>query len=63
MGNIGNPILSEKKIDISTIFVVEASSYQLEYSSYFKSKYSAILNISPDHLERHKNYKNYKIKD
>src|SRR5210317_2411886 len=59
VGNIGNPILSEKKIDISTIFVVEASSYQLEYSSYFKSKYSAILNISPDHLERHKNYKNY----
>ena len=32
VGNIGNPILSEKKINKSTIFVIEASSYQLEYS-------------------------------
>jgi len=59
VGNIGNPILNEKKINKSTIFVIEASSYQLEYSKYFKSKYSIILNISPDHLERHKTLSNY----
>ena len=59
VGNIGNPILNEKKIDKSTIFVIEASSYQLEYSKYFKSKYSVILNISPDHIERHKTLSNY----
>ena len=59
VGNIGNPILNEKKINKSTIFVIEASSYQLEYSKYFKSKYSVILNISPDHLERHKTLSNY----
>ena len=59
IGNIGNPALSEKKITKKTIFVIEASSYQLEYSQIFTSKYSAILNISPDHLERHKNLKNY----
>ena len=59
VGNIGNPILNEKKIDKSTIFVIEASSYQLQYSKYFKSKYSVILNISPDHLERHKTLSNY----
>ena len=58
-GNIGNPILAEKKINDKTIFVVEASSYQLAYSKYFKSRFSAILNISPDHLERHKSMKNY----
>ena len=46
-GNIGNPILNELK---NTIFVVEASSYQLAYSKYFKSKFSLIINISPDHL-------------
>ena len=40
-------------------FVVEASSYQLEYSKLFTSKYGAILNISVDHLERHKTLKNY----
>ena len=59
IGNIGNPALSEKKITKNTIFVIEASSYQLDYSKVFTSKYSAILNISPDHIERHKNLKNY----
>ena len=59
IGNIGNPALSEKKITKHTIFVIEASSYQLEYSQIFSSKYAAILNIAPDHIERHKNLKNY----
>jgi UDP-N-acetylmuramoylalanine--D-glutamate ligase len=59
VGNIGNPILIEKKITDKTIFVVEASSYQLEYSKIFKSNIAVILNISPDHLERHKTLKNY----
>ena len=59
VGNIGNPILSAKKIKKKTIFIIEASSYQLEYSQLFKSKYAAILNLSPDHLERHKTFKNY----
>ena len=58
-GNIGYPILSVKNIKKNTIFVIEASSYQLEYSKLFKSKYAAILNISPDHLERHKTISNY----
>ncbi len=58
-GNIGNPILIENKIKNNTIFIIEASSYQLEYSKYFKSEYSLILNTSPDHLERHGNFRNY----
>ena len=53
VGNIGTPILSEKNITKKTVFVIEASSYQLDYSKLFKSNISAILNISPDHLERH----------
>ncbi len=59
VGNIGNPILLEKKITNKTIFVIEASSYQLYYSKFFKSNIGIILNISPDHLERHKTLKNY----
>jgi UDP-N-acetylmuramoylalanine--D-glutamate ligase len=59
IGNIGNPALSEKKITKKTIFVIEISSYQLEYSQILTSKYSEILNITPDHLERHKSLKNY----
>ena len=59
VGNIGNPILSEKNVTNKTIFVIETSSYQLEYSKIFKSNIAAILNISPDHLERHGTLKNY----
>ncbi|WP_440933916.1 UDP-N-acetylmuramoyl-L-alanine--D-glutamate ligase [Candidatus Pelagibacter sp.] len=59
IGNIGNPALSEKNITKKTVFVIEASSYQLDYSKIFKSKYAAILNITSDHIERHKSFKNY----
>lgn len=59
VGNIGNPILSEKKITNKTVFVIEASSYQLDYSKIFKTKCAIILNISPDHLERHTTLNNY----
>ena len=59
VGNIGNPILLEKKVTNKTVFVIEASSYQLEYSKLFKSNISLILNISPDHLERHKTINKY----
>jgi UDP-N-acetylmuramoylalanine--D-glutamate ligase len=63
VGNIGNPILSLNKPKKNCIFILEASSYQLQYSRLFRSKHAAILNISPDHLERHKNITNYtKIK-
>ncbi len=58
-GNIGNPTLLEKNLKNSTLFIIEASSYQLEYSKFFKSEYSIILNLSPDHLERHGSFKNY----
>ena len=58
-GNIGNPTLLEKNLNNNTLFIIEASSYQLEYSKFFKSEYSIILNLSPDHLERHGSFKNY----
>ncbi len=59
VGNIGKSILSEKKITKKTIFIIEASSYQLDYSKYFKTKYAVILNLSRDHLDRHKTFNNY----
>ena len=59
VGNIGNPVLLEKKIKKDTLFVIEASSYQLEYSKLFRTNISLILNISPDHLERHKTINKY----
>ena len=59
VGNIGFPILSEKNIKKNTVFIIEVSSYQIEYSKHFISDIVVILNISPDHLERHKSFKNY----
>ena len=59
VGNIGNPVLAEKNITKKTIFVIEASSYQLDYSGIFRSKYAVILNITSDHIERHKSLNNY----
>jgi len=58
-GNIGNPILSFNKKKKKYIFIFEISSYQLQYSKLFRSTHAAILNISPDHLERHGSIENY----
>ena len=60
-GNIGKPILNEKLIKKNTYFIIEISSYQLEYSKFFKSNFAAILNISNDHIERHGSIKNYTL--
>jgi len=59
VGNIGNPLLLEKKNRPKTIFIIEASSYQIFYSKYFKTDHAAILNLSADHLERHGNINQY----
>jgi UDP-N-acetylmuramoylalanine--D-glutamate ligase len=63
LGNIGKPILSMKNHKKKYVYILEVSSYQLQYSKIFRSKHAAILNVSPDHLDRHKNLANYiKIK-
>lgn len=60
VGNIGTPIASKiGKIKENSLVVVEVSSYQLEDSTYFNPHASAILNITPDHLEHHGSYKKY----
>ena len=57
-GNIGKPIL-DLKFAKNEIYIIEASSYQLEYSQFIKPYCAAILNISQDHLEWHGSKKNY----
>lgn len=54
VGNIGNPYTSEcLKTDTDTVTVGEISSFQLETIREFHPVVSAILNITPDHLNRH----------
>lgn len=54
VGNIGNPYTSEcLKTDEDTVTVGEISSFQLETIRDFHPSVSAVLNITPDHLNRH----------
>lgn len=60
VGNIGRPIISEvENSDENTIFVTELSSFQLETIKEFRCHAAAIINITPDHLNRHKTMENY----
>ncbi len=60
-GNIGLPIADViKKCDSSDIFVVEASSFQLDKICSLKFDISILLNISKDHLDWHGSLNNYK---
>ncbi|MCR5785519.1 MAG: UDP-N-acetylmuramoyl-L-alanine--D-glutamate ligase [Eubacterium sp.] len=54
VGNIGNPYTDEAdSATDDTVFVAEISSFQLETVKDFHADVSAILNITPDHLNRH----------
>ena len=54
VGNIGIAAISSAAAsDEDTWLVTETSSFQLETTRYFKPAVSAILNLTPDHLNRH----------
>ena len=54
VGNIGNPYTTEAlKMTEDSVAVAEVSSFQLETIHEFRPRVSAILNITPDHLDRH----------
>ena len=57
-GNIGKPILKQK-FDDKKIYIIESSSYQLEYSKFIKPTFALFLNISKDHINWHGSMKNY----
>jgi UDP-N-acetylmuramoylalanine--D-glutamate ligase len=61
-GNIGVPVVAlieESKPD--TWAVLEVSSFQLETTSEFHPAIAVILNITPDHLDRHGTFENYAL--
>ena len=57
-GNIGKPILNVKFTE-NEIYIIEASSFQLEYSKFIRPYCAAILNITQDHLDWHGSKKKY----
>ena len=58
-GNIGIPVLSFDEIKTNMTYVLEVSSYQLELMKNIKPNIAILTNLSPDHIERHGNFKNY----
>ncbi len=59
-GNIGTPAISfvEAATD-DTWIVLEVSSFQLETIQTFHPKIAVVLNVTPDHLDRHRTFENY----
>jgi UDP-N-acetylmuramoylalanine--D-glutamate ligase len=59
-GNIGTPLLAlvETSSD-STVTVAEISSFQLETIEKFRPEIGVLLNLTPDHLDRHESFDHY----
>jgi UDP-N-acetylmuramoylalanine--D-glutamate ligase len=60
-GNIGVPLCAQ--VDLSTpetLHVVETSSFQLEQTETFRPWIAVLLNLSPDHLDRHPDISSYR---
>ncbi|HXR32170.1 MAG TPA: UDP-N-acetylmuramoyl-L-alanine--D-glutamate ligase [Verrucomicrobiae bacterium] len=59
-GNVGTPLIScVEGMKSDTITVAELSSFQLEFTEKFRPDIGLFLNLTPDHLDRHKNMEAY----
>ncbi|WP_394760496.1 UDP-N-acetylmuramoyl-L-alanine--D-glutamate ligase [Phenylobacterium sp.] len=58
-GNIGVGVLDLEDMHGGAVYVLEMSSYQLDLTSSLHADVTVILNISPDHLERHGSMEGY----
>src|ERR1700685_3987110 len=59
-GNIGTPaILLAEHAKTETVIVLEVSSFQLETIQTFRPKVAVVLNVTPDHLDRHRTFEVY----
>ncbi|MFT4028082.1 MAG: UDP-N-acetylmuramoyl-L-alanine--D-glutamate ligase [Novosphingobium sp.] len=58
-GNIGLPILSQKPLPAGGVYVLELSSYQIDLTRSLACEAAALLNITPDHLDRYDDFAGY----
>ena len=59
-GNIGTPAISlAERAKAETVIVLEISSFQLETIQTFRPKVAVVLNVTPDHLDRHRTFEIY----
>ncbi|MBI1179755.1 MAG: UDP-N-acetylmuramoyl-L-alanine--D-glutamate ligase [Alphaproteobacteria bacterium] len=58
-GNIGQPILDLEPLPDGGVYVIEMSSYQIDLTHALRPEVAILLNITPDHLDRHGGMANY----
>ena len=58
-GNIGRAVLDFDGLENDKIYVVEVSSFQIDLSPSLDADVGILLNLSPDHLDRHGTMENY----
>src|SRR5438270_3466728 len=59
-GNIGTAAISlAEQATVDTTVVLEVSSFQLETIRTFRPKVAVVLNVTPDHLDRHRTFEGY----
>ena len=58
-GNIGLPILGQKPLAAGGVYVLELSSYQIDLTHSLDCEVAALLNITPDHLDRYADFAGY----
>ena len=58
-GNIGEAVLSLEPLARNAVYVLELSSYQLAMTQSLRANVAMLLNVSPDHLDRHGGFDGY----
>ena len=58
-GNIGLPVLGQNPLDAGGVYILELSSYQLDLTHTLQCDVAALLNVTPDHLDRYDGFTGY----
>jgi UDP-N-acetylmuramoylalanine--D-glutamate ligase len=58
-GNLGRPLIEAVDTD-AEVWVAEVSSFQLEWVDGFRPTVGCVLNVTPDHLDRHESFADYR---
>lgn len=58
-GNIGTGVLALSALAADGVYIFELSSFQLDLTQSFSADVAVLLNVSPDHLDRHGSFANY----
>lgn len=58
-GNIGTPVMDLPELESDGSYVLELSSYQLDLTPSWRADVAILLNITPDHLDRHGDMEGY----